>query len=284
MFLRCLVVMLTALMFTVLADAGLDTDATHNHVIGIYHFESTEERENGTTYTPDSGIRKINGNLSEDASLSDSGKYGKALLLKSQDNFCAPTLSKSPTFPSDEYSIVAWVKLPKQLNEGYLNLMMQGFIITDDDAIVISAIGLSVVPDGNLNAFHSNLFINGETISVLSENQNVANNRWHHIAFARYANTLSLYIDGSSVASHQTTKFPEFLGNYTCLGIFGAASGVDFTGNVLVDDAGFFETGFSSYEIKGLYDDGLSDFLEAMPVNPEEKVATTWGEIKTRRF
>ena len=283
MFLRCLVVMLTALMFTVLADAGLDTDATHNHVIGIYHFESTEQRENGTTYTPDSGIYETKGNLSEDASLTDSGKYGKALLLKSQDNFCAPTF-RIPIFPSDEYSMVAWVKLPKQLNEGYLNLMMQGFIITDDDALVISAIGMSVVPDGNVVFGHQNFFINGETISVSSTEQNVANNRWYHIAVARYANTISLYIDGSSVASHQTTKFPEFLGNYMCLGIFGAASGVNFTGNVLVDDVAAFETGFSSYEIKGLYDDGLSDFLEAMPVNPQEKVATTWGEIKTRRY
>ena len=37
-----------------------------------------------------------------------------------------------------------------------------------------------------------------------------------------------------------------------------------------------------SYEIKGLYKDGLQGFLEAMPVNPEEKVATTWSEIKRR--
>ena len=47
--------------------------------------------------------------------------------------------------------------------------------------------------------------------------------------------------------------------------------GVDFTGDVLIDDAGFFETGFSSYEIKGLYNDGLEDFLEAMPVEPSRK-------------
>lgn len=263
--------------------AGLDTDSTYNHVIGVYHFESTEQRENGTTYTPDSGIREIKGNLSDDASLTDAGKYGKALLLRSQDTFCAPTLSKRPTFPSNEYSIVAWVKLSEQLNDGYLNLMMQGFILTDDNAIVISAIGMSVVPDGNLNAFHSNLFINGETINISSQEHNIANDRWHHIAVARYADTTSLYIDGQSVASHYTTKFPEFLGNYTCLGIFGAASGVDFTGDVLVDDAGFFETGFSPYEIKGLYNDGLKSFLDVMPVNPQGRLTTTWGSMKSQR-
>ena len=216
MFLRCLVVMLTALMFTVLADAGLDTDATHNHVIGIYHFESTEQRENGTTYTPDSGIYETKGNLSEDASLTDSGKYGKALLLKSQDNFCAPTF-RIPIFPSDEYSMVAWVKLPKQLNEGYLNLMMQGFIITDDDALVISAIGMSVVPDGNVVFGHQNFFINGETISVSSTEQNVANNRWHHIAVCKDMLIQSRSILMEVVLHH--TKQQNFLNSWeiTCV-------------------------------------------------------------------
>ena len=268
--------------FISVASAGLDTDATYNQVIGIYHFESTKQRENGSTYTPDSGIRKINGNLSDDANLTNAGKYGKALLLRSQDNFCAPTFIKRPTFPSDEYSIVAWVKLPKQLNDGYLHLLMKGYILTDDNIIVISIIGMSIVPDGNLFASHGNSFVNGEVITVLSKSQNVANNRWHHIAFTRYANTISLYIDGRSVASRKTTKSPEFLGNYTCLEISGA-SGVNFTGDVLVDDAGFFETGFSSYEIKGLYNDGLSDFLEAMPVNPQGRLTTTWGSMKSQR-
>ena len=280
LFLTLLILLILSLVST--TNAGLDTDATYNHVIGIYHFESTKQRENGTTYTPDSGIYKIKGNLSDDASLTDSGKYGKALLLRSGDTFCAPTF-RIPLFPSDEYSIVAWVKLPKQLNKGYLNLMMQGFIITDNDAIVISAIGMSVVPDGNVYFSHQNFFINGETISVSSTNRNIANNRWHHIAVARYANTISLYIDGISVASRQTTKFPEFLGNYMCLGIFGAASGVNFTGDVLLDDVATFETGFSSYEIKGLYNDGLEGFLDAMPVNPQGRLTTTWGEIKSRR-
>lgn len=270
------------LLLTSTANAGLDTDAAYNHVIGIYHFESTEQRENGSTYTPDSGIRKINGNLLGTANLTDAGKYGKSLLLRSQDAFCAPTLIKKPVFLNNEYSIVAWVKLPQQSNDGYLHLLMKGYILTDDNIILISLIGMSVVPDGNLFASHGNSFIGEEPILVISEEQNIANNRWHHIAFTRYANTISLYIDGGSVASHTTTEFPEFLGNYTCLEISGS-SDVNFIGDVLVDDAGFFETGFSSYEIKGLYNDGLESFLDVMPVNPQSRLTTTWGEIKSRK-
>ena len=47
--------------------------------------------------------------------------------------------------------------------------------------------------------------------------------------------------------------------------------------NTLVDEVGFFETGFSAYEIKGLYEDGLETFLEVMPVESQGKLATTWA-------
>ena len=56
------------------------------------------------------------------------------------------------------------------------------------------------------------------------------------------------------------------------------------TRKTLIDDVGFFETGFSTYEIKGLYEDGLATFLETMPVSPQGRLTTTWGEIKYREF
>lgn len=273
--------MLLILSIESVANAGLDTDAAYDHVIGIYHFESTKQRENGSTYTPDSGIRQINGNLSENVSLATSGKHGKALLLREQDDFCASTFTKRPTFSNNAYSIVAWVKLPKQ-DKGSLRLWMRDYVVTDGDVLVIKAIGLNVTSDGNLIGFQDDRLNIGGLVPLLSKNQNVANNRWNHIAFTRYANTLSLYINGRNVASHTTTKSLEFSGNYTCLEIAGSA-GVNFTGNVFVDDAGFFETGFSSYEIKGLHTDGLKKFLEAMPVNPQGRLTTTWGEIKSRQ-
>ena len=70
-----------------------------------------------------------------------------------------------------------------------------------------------------------------------------------------------------------------FVSDSTLIAIRGE-SDEDLTGTVLVDEVGFFETGFSVYEVKGLYDDGLTDFLEAMPVDPRAKVATTWGALK----
>lgn len=53
---------------------------------------------------------------------------------------------------------------------------------------------------------------------------------------------------------------------------------------ILVDDLGFFGTGFSPYEIKALRNSqsGLKGFLEVMPVDPADKVATTWGGMKSQ--
>ena len=53
--------------------------------------------------------------------------------------------------------------------------------------------------------------------------------------------------------------------------------------NTLVDEVGFFETGFSAYEIEGLYKDGLETFLEVMPVESQGKLATTWGGLKSQQ-
>ena len=45
-------------------------------------------------------------------------------------------------------------------------------------------------------------------------------------------------------------------------------------------EVGFFETGFSLYEVSGLYHQGLTTFLNTMPVDPQAKAATTWGALK----
>ena len=61
-----------------------------------------------------------------------------------------------------------------------------------------------------------------------------------------------------------------------------ASKGKGIRGNAIIDNLGFFETGFSPYEIKALYQNGLHNFMEVMPVSPRNRLATTWGEIESR--
>ena len=259
---------------THILDAGLDTDAIFNHVIAIYHFETTEESDEGLLYTEDSGPQNLPGALLEGASLTEGGKSGKCLSLVGDDVFGAGT-RLFPHFAAVGFSIVAWIKRPEQ-NNG-LVFAMSGFYAADRQNIA-SEIDLGVTPTGNIKGTH--ITYDPDVSAILTtQDENISNDEWHHIAYTLFAGTYTLFIDGEPVLKHEATVFPGYYGDMVLFLITSPES----TRETLIDEVGFFETGFSPYEIKGLYDDGLAQFLEMMPVSPQGRLATTWGEIKNRR-
>ena len=250
-----------ALSLVSTANTDLENADTPDPIIAVYHFESVKQNEH-VEYTEDDGPRNFHGALLDGATLSNNGISGKCLQLENKATLGAATLS-SPTLAGSEFTIVAWVKLPPQGDETVVNLTMLGHNRVDKR--LLSMIALGITPSGNLKAGHENL-PKGISVSLESENQNVTDSRWHHIAFAKYANTYTLFIDGEVVVKQHSTKHPKFLGELTTI-LIGVINKPSIIGSVLVDEVGFFETGFSIYEIKGLYDDGLSKFLEEMDVS-----------------
>lgn len=266
---------LLALSLISTTNADLDTNGTPDPVIAVYHFESVKQNEL-VKYTEDNGPRNFHGALLDGATLSNRGKSGKCLQLENKATLGAATLL-SPTLAASEFTITAWVKLPPQGEETVVNLAMLGH--NRVDKTLLSMIVLGITPSGNLKAGHENL-PEGISVSLESENQNVTDNKWHHIAFAKYANTYTLFIDGEIVVKRRSAEHPKFLGELTTI-LIGVINKPSIIGSVLVDEVGFFETGFSIYEIKGLYNDGLSEFLEAMDV--EGKVdSNDLGEIRSQ--
>ena len=260
--------------FANILHAGLDTDTIDNHVIAVYHFESTKNTDGGLVYTEDSGPQDLPGFLFEGASLASGGKSGKCLSLVGDDSFGAGT-DTFPHLASIGFSIVAWVKRPQQ--NGGLVFSMIG-IYKEDHENVVSEIDLGVTPTGNIKGTHITYPI--DTSAVLTtQDENISNNKWHHIAYTLFANTYTLFIDGEPVRKHEATVFPGYFGDRVLFFI----SSPNSRRKTLIDEVGFFETGFSTYEIKGLYEDGLATFLETMPVSPQGRLTTTWGKIKTRR-
>ncbi len=271
--LTVLTILLTLSLANIL-HAGLDTDTLFNHVIAVYHFESTKNTDGGLLYTEDSGPQDLPGFLFDGASLVGGGKSGKCLSLVGDDAFAAGTRN-FPHLASVGFSIVAWIKRPQQ--NGGLVFSMIGIYAADRENVV-SEIDLGVTPTGNIKGTHGTYPT--DTSAVLTtQDENISNNKWHHIAYTLFANTYTLFIDGEAVLKHEATVFPGYFGDEVLFFI----SSPDSTRKTLIDEVGFFETGFSTYEIKGLYEDGLAKFLEAMSVSPQGRLATTWGEIKTRR-
>lgn len=263
---KTFVSILLTLTFAVIATAGLDNAGLFDNVVAVYYFEDAT----------DSGPREFDGSLRENASVVDNGKIGKCLRLRDEDGF-AMFNALFLGLINKEFSITAWVKLNQQSEDFYMALAGH-----NDDNTFDGSISLYVLPSGNIKGLHAD-FEDEKLVSVESEGENINDNRWHHIAFTKYADTYRLFIDSAVVKEHESTDYLGFVSDNTFITL-STSNDANITGDIFIDELGFFETGFSIYEIEGLYEDGLSDFLEAMPVDPQEKVATTWGELKRRRY
>ena len=274
------VVFLTVLILSIsgIVNAGLDTSNCLCTLITVFRFESTQfDLENEITYTVGAAPQEHQGSLLNGATLANNGKYGKCLHLQDDDAFGSAT-TIVPTLANAEFSIAAWVKLPRQ-TQGTLFFIMSGY---DRELGASSNYAVfRIKNDGNLVGMH----VIGETrIITETDDQNVSDSEWHHIVYTKYLDTYYLCVDGEVIAEKFESINPLlriFTGDVTSNSI-GAFQGT-LTGNVYVDDFVVLSIGLSPYEVEGLYEDGIITFMEAMSVSPEGRITTTWAEIKSQR-
>ena len=261
---RCFLTALLLTCLTVTAIAVPDRENRFQSVIAVYAFEDAT----------DSGTRDLDGLLLKDASIVGRGKTGKCLRLKTDGYFGVLGDDQQLNITNGKFSILAWVRLGRQ------PFAFSFEVIGVREKTFVGRIRMSVEPSGNIRGLHHD--IEGlRSASIISENENVCDNQWHHIVYTKDANAYTLFIDGEVVKTQRSEKALGFVGRQTFIRI-ASRSPADLTGSVYVDEVGFFETGFSVFEIQKLYAHGLDAFLETMPVDPQQKVSTTWGEIKRR--
>lgn len=288
---RVFFTILLLLVLTGTSFAGIDPKGSSSSVIALYQFE-TFVTDDFTEYTENGGFHELHGyyigNSEFGEWLSEDGKDGKCLVLMEKDKITAyaeipPRIIFDPDSWSwfSEFSIVAWVKLEKQAPNTslYFSFSGIGFGVGPYSQII-----LVVDPTGNIGMIYHRSPERGVFGVVFytfkSENQNVADNEWHHIALSRYRGTNALFIDGEIVAKEYLPSLARFEGVFTSINI-STTTDVSFTGEVYVDEVGFFRTGFNPYEMQGLYENGLTKFLETVSVNSQGRLATTWGELKS---
>ena len=259
---KVLVAILVLLCMSTHGHAGLDNEGKFGFTVAIYKMENRL----------DSGPRDFDFKLHDGASFVNQGKEGKCLQVNKEDGFV--DVFDEGLFIGGEFSIVAWVKLRKQA--GFISLSMNGLDSTDD----LYFADLVIQPNGNLKGYFVGDDANEES-TITANNVNVSDGRWHHIAFTSYGYTHRLFVDGE-IEKQKRVGYMGFGGDFTALGVIGETD--KRVSNVLIDDLAFFEIGLGSYAIKGLMRDGIDTFLETMPVDPQSKVATTWGDLKTRKY
>jgi len=111
----------------------------------------------------------------------------------------------------------------------------------------------------------------------------VADGKWHHVAFIyKMGDSTSIYVDGNLSKNADTHTVVDVSNNLNLtIGAAGSAegfSGMYFNGSL--DDIVIFNKGLSDNEIREL---SVSPVLpESSAVELENKLGTTWAEVKTR--
>ena len=260
-----------------ISNAGVDyllvPGLPHPNNIVLYHFESAEE-EDDLTLTTDEGFWGSHGVLFNEATIVEDGKYGNCLQLEDQ-GWLAAIVSEVPALTQSEFSFAVWIKFTEPANELYFALSGR-----NADNETISGISVIIMSSGNFRAVYRHA-VDDIFTGVETEEQNIFDGEWHHIVFAKRITTYTLYLDGEPVAEVFGEPDPKIEGEHAVFYV-SDLSDDDLEGEVLIDDLGYFQSGFSPYDVKGLYNDGLADFLEIMSVSPQDRLTTTWGKLKTQ--
>lgn len=260
---KLVAVILTSLLSGI-ASAGLDQETRLGNIIAVYKFESRE----------DSGPNKFDGTLNKGAQFLPGGKFDKSLSLEGDAEF--RSLNEQFFAVGAEFSIVAWLKMPGNSNS--ISISCLGF---DDNGDIIGAIVMQFNPSANVMGGHYWNIAKDTNEDLPYTTDEVGDNKWHHFAVTRYAKTLALFIDGEKVESKRFGNYMNVVADNTLVSVKSIKDPIQSA--IRIDELGFFESGFSVFEIKALYEskNGLEGFFEAMPVNPNELVSETWGNIKS---
>ena len=102
-------------------------------------------------------------------------------------------------------------------------------------------------------------------------------NQWNHMVFTRKGKTGTWYLNGKIDNTKQMDSDNPVVASPSHFRIGNWVLG-SRGWNGIVDEAFIFERALSEEEIRSIMREGLT---RARPVNPNDKVATSWGRIKT---
>ena len=96
---------------------------------------------------------------------------------------------------------------------------------------------------------------------------------WHHIAGVKEGDKLKFYVDGEEVVEQTVPASHAQGAEKLYIGKTGYTSALFY-----IDDLYVYDRAVSADEVAIVMDGGL-----LTPVEPQNKLATTWGQLKTRR-
>lgn len=263
----CVVAIFIALL-TLGADARVIAGDLDNSV-AVYYFTSLTDSGNVLDYSTNG----LHGSLFNGARLRRISGRNCLSLLSNGASFAAWDDNTSLSV-SKEFSIVAWVKIPWQLDPLYITV--ETYVSTGVSADFRGRVELVVDTDGDLAGLYT--YANYQNLVWIETTDRIVNDdTWHHIGFVINRTRMRLYLNGNRIASKFVSRHRSFKGTGTYVSIDpgGLTRGS-------VDNVGFFKNDLSDAQIKLIYNKGLETIISIAPVDSSGKVATTWGALKKR--
>ena len=241
--------------------------------VAVYYFSSLTNSGNVRDYSGNG----LHGRLADGARLSTVAGRNCLSLDSNRANFQAWDDNK-PLSLSKEFSLVAWVRIPQQLNDFLIEIYAyNGSIANVTNNIYAESEGsvaLGVLGDGPL--FGGYAYNNNATShSAESTDGDINYNRWQHIGFVVNNTSMKLYLNGTRIVNQSVSGHESLAGTGSLIFIGENARGS-------VDDVGFFKNDLTEAQVRMIYNQGLENIISIAPVDPGGKVATTWGVLKQR--
>lgn len=268
--------LLTLLALSLISGANAN-DIITLPVIAAYDFETLKTNQWGNQYILGWGSNEAPAYLHE-AEITNEGKYGKSLAIDPK-GWIKCVMNHPPLVSGNAVSFVAWIKIDMAENSAPFYLAFQGFGANSGSSSRI----FEIQPSGalRLTAFYAvpPPDLGAVFFEIKSEDQDIIDFNWHHIAYSQYLGIHRFFVDGK-IVFQQKDDAPAIDGGFTSVSI-GTLRSI-FRGTAFIDDAGVFGVGLSEQSIQTIYNEPLSNFINAMPVDPQDKIATTWAFLRRR--
>ena len=196
------------------------------------------------------------------------GKFGRALEFNGSDVYVEVEANDSIIL--EELTIVAWANLKPSQGTRWQSIMMRGqnprnyLLAVDKDSQTLQ-ISMTRAADGGFGGP-----IGGPAIT---------DGNWHHLAGVFGEDGFIIYTDGEEVGRQNYAK-PSLNANPSRMRI-GDGSNGGHQCDGLLDEVGLFNVPLSQDDIKSIMSEGLESATGFLAVEPENKLTTTWGKLKT---
>ena len=234
--------------------------------VGVWLFNETD----GDT-AHDSSENGNDGTLEGDPNWVPDGKFGNALELDGAGDYVSvPDHETLDTELSETFTIVIWVQGTYRPNDWHgLVTKAQGWRVDMCYLLQRAANG----------KFEFALFGEGGNDSWTASNVQPKDDTWYHVAAVYTGEEAQIYVDGVLSATRvfsaeiADTNAPVVIGTNYPTGIQPVEG--------IIDEAAIFSVALEEKDINAIMNDGLEETLGILAVEPSDKLALTWGELKT---